>query len=207
MPILRIKKNKNYTYAIWFIEEELDELLKALNTTESEYTEIHNISHINRRKQNIAARLLLNHLAMKKVKLKYAQNGAPYCTEFKHISISHSKNYCAIITSNNNIGVDVQYQKKNISDLQNKFINSDEKLHLNTHNESDKLHFIWCAKEAIYKTLNNPNCSLKEDIYILNLQSNLINSFYKYRAPQCIKYQVEYDKIKNYFIAIAIQKS
>ena len=111
MPILNTQKTKNYTYAIWFIEEELDELLKALNTTASEYTEVHNISHINRRKQNIAARLLLNHLAMKKVKLKYAQNGAPYCTEFKHISISHSKNYCALITSNNNIGIDVQYQK------------------------------------------------------------------------------------------------
>tara|TARA_B100000427_G_scaffold107703_1_gene89321 strand:+ start:199 stop:822 length:624 start_codon:yes stop_codon:yes gene_type:complete len=207
MPILKIKKNKNYTYAIWNIEEDLDELLNALNPTESEHIETHNISHINRRKQNIAARLLLNHLAMKKVKLKYAQNGAPCCKEFKHISISHSKNYCALIVSNNNIGVDIQYQKKNISDLQKKFINTDEELYLNTQNKNEKLHFIWCAKEAIYKTLNNPNCSLKEDIYILNLQSNLINSYYKYRTPKCIQYQVEYDKIKNYFIAIAIQKS
>ena len=56
------------------------------------------------------------------------------------------------------------------------------------------------------KKLNYMNQPLVLKKY-LNLQSNLINSYYKYRAPQCIKYQVEYDKIKNYFIAIAIQKS
>ena len=207
MPIIKIKKHKKYTYAIWDIDEGLDELLNTLNTTESEYTEIHNITHVNRRKQNIAARLLLNHLAIKKVELKYSKNGAPYCDKFKHISISHSKNYCALIISDTNIGIDIQCQKKNIADLQNKFINTVEKPVLNTPNKKEKLHFIWCAKEAIYKTLNNPNCSLKEDIYILNLQSNLTDSYYKYLTPKCIQYQVEYDKIKNYFIAIAIQKS
>ena len=67
MPILNTQKTKNYTYAIWHIDESLDELLSLLNVTEKEYEEINHISHINRRKQNIAARLLLNHLAKKKL--------------------------------------------------------------------------------------------------------------------------------------------
>ena len=205
MSIIKIKKNTEYTLVIWKIEEDMNSLLKQLKPTKQETNEIDRFKNHNRKKQNITSRLILNQLANKKVKLHYSENGIPSCSIFKHISISHSKNYCTVIGSKNNIGIDIQYYKKNILEISPKFINQKEKTTSNGNKET--LHFIWCAKEAIYKTLNNPNCSLKEDIYILNLQSNLINSYYKYRAPQCIKYQVEYDKIKNYFIAIAIQKS
>ena len=207
MPVLDIRKTKNYTYAIWHIEENLDTLLTQLNATSLESQEINNISHLNRKKQNIAARLLLNLLSMKKVKLKYSENGSPYCQQFKHISISHSKNYCTLIISNINTGIDIQYQKKKIVDLQKKFIHLKEKPYLNTQNKNEKLHFIWCAKEAIYKTLNNPSCSFKEDIYVLNSQSNITEAYYKYHTSKCVTYQIDYDKIGNYFIAIATQKS
>ena len=204
MPILKIQKNKNYTYAIWEIEEDLDTLLNMLNTSQSEYTEIHNISHIKRRKQNIAARLLLNHLAGKKVELKYTKNGAPYCKKFKHISISHSKNYCALIISEKNIGIDIQYQKKNIVELQNKFINTIEGIHLKTQNKNEKLHFMWCAKEAIYKTIHNQACSFLKDIHI-DCDQSTMNTIGYYKNSQ--KYQINYSSFKDYFIAIATHVS
>ena len=207
MPILNTQKTKNYTYAIWHIDESLDELLSLLNVTEKEHVETNHISHINRRKQNIAARLLLNHLAKKKIKLKYSKNGAPYCQKFKNISISHSKNYCTLIISGMNIGIDIQCYKKNIAELQNKFIHIKEAHYLNDQNKNETLHFIWCAKEAVYKTLNNPNCSFKEDIYVLHSQRNTTEAYYKYHTAEFVKYQIDYDKIGNYFIAIATQKS
>lgn len=112
MPISSIKKSQGYTYAMWHIEENLDWFLRELNPTQEELQEINRISHIHRKKQNISARLLLNKLAKRKVKLNYLSNGSPYCQHFKNISISHSKDYCILIISDQNIGIDIQYQKK-----------------------------------------------------------------------------------------------
>jgi len=206
MPVVNIKKTENYVYALWQIEENLELLLKKLEATSEELIEINNITHLNRKKQNITARLLLNHLSMTKVKLSYSKHGAPYCPNFKHISISHSKNYCTLITSTQNVGIDIQYQKNNIKELQKKFINTIERSSLTNQHDTKALHLIWCAKEAIYKTLNNPLCSLKEDIYILTL-GRKTRAYYKYGTSQCVQYEIEHDKFKNYFIAIATEIS
>ena len=202
MAITSINKTKYYTYALWQIDESLEDLLSQLKGTKEELKQIHEITHLKRKKQNISARLILNHLSKKKVKLNYLNTGAPCCKQFKHISISHSKNYCAVITSHHEIGIDIQYQKKNITRLHPKFINKTESKSLQNQYTKKDLHLIWCAKEAIYKTLNNPLCSLKDDIYIINLENKTM-AYYNDQNNNRIKYIIDYQTLGNYFIAIA----
>ena len=204
MPIIKIEKKTDYTLVIWKIEEDLNSLLNQLQPTQEELNEIDRFKHNNRKKQNIASRLILNKLANKKVKLHYSEKGVPSCNLFKHISISHSKNYCTITGSHKKIGIDIQYYKNNILDISSKFINQKEKITSNDNIEI--LHFIWCAKEAIYKTLNGINCSFKDNIYVEKIKNKHVTFGYYQNTEKSIKYDVYCKKFKAYFMAIAILK-
>jgi len=203
MPIVKIEKTKYYTYAFWDIQESLSEMMENLKVKKSEIVEIQNIKHVKRKKQNIAARLILNHFAMRKVKLLYLKNGSPYCKNFQHISISHSHNYSAVAISNYSIGIDIQYLKPNIKNLQKKFINKLEERHLNKIDNTSTLHYIWCAKEAIYKNLNL-FCSLKENIYIKELPQSGLGCYKDNNTT--INYNIYWEMFDNYFVAIATKK-
>ena len=132
MPIKKITKTEKYTLVLWKIEERILNLLEQLNPTEQELIEINRFKNTNRKKQNIISRLMLNHLANKKVKLHYSEQGIPSCNSFEHISISHSKDYCVVIISGEKIGIDIQCLKKNILDLSPKFINEKKKKYVKT---------------------------------------------------------------------------
>ncbi|MBF25081.1 MAG: hypothetical protein CMP49_00985 [Flavobacteriales bacterium] len=203
MPFLKRKKTKNYTYGIWKITENIDYLLENLNPSHKELIHINQITHPKRKKQNISARLILNILSNKKTYINYNVNGAPSCVNYNYISISHSHNYCIVITSNQPTGVDIQYQKSNIQKLSKRFINSDELIH--NYQSTNELHFIWCAKEAIYKTINTCSISLKENIYIQPVNKKMTATGYYKNQEVIIDYQINYKQFKNYFIAIAIK--
>ena len=203
MPFLKRKKTKNYTYGIWKITENIDYLLENLNPSHKELIHINQITHPKRKKQNISARLILNILSNKKTYINYNVNGAPSCVNYNYISISHSHNYCIVITSNQPTGVDIQYQKSNIQKLSKRFINSDELIH--NYQSTNELHFIWCAKEAIYKTLNGAVCSFKKNIYIDKQTNTHIEATYR-NGENLIKYNVTCQKIQQYFITIATIK-
>ena len=63
MPIIKTTIAKNYIFTIWEIKEEVEDLLQILNANAIELEEINRIKHLDRKKQNISARILLNHLA------------------------------------------------------------------------------------------------------------------------------------------------
>ena len=160
--------NKNFckhNFHLWHINENLSDLIKILNPSKNELSEINSYKTLKRKKQNICSRILLNIISDKKTILRYNEFGKPYCENFKFISISHSDNFCGIVTSNENIGLDIQKKKPNIEKLSSRFVSSGERL-VKFNNEVDKIHYIWCFKESIYKIVNHPNCSFKNNILI-----------------------------------------
>lgn len=203
MPLIEIEKKNNYSYGIWKITENKEDLLHILNPNIQELKYIDRISNLKRKKQNIGARLILNKLSNKKTPIKYNKLGAPSCVDFNHISISHSHEYCIVITNKQPVGIDIQYKKSNIIEISKKFINSTE---LNNPKKStQELHFIWCAKEAIYKTIDTYPISLKENIYIRPFNKKMNTTGYYKNKEEVIHYKINYKKLENYFIAIAIK--
>jgi len=206
MPLIKRKESEKYTYTLWRIDESLDDLIQQLKPNKEELIAIERFNNIKRKKQNISARLMLNLLSNSKEILSYSKNGKPKSRIFKHISISHSKKYCILLTSNNNIGIDIQYKNPNIEKISDKFLNNIEKHHINKKNNVEEMHFIWCAKESIYKTLNNLPCSFKTNLEIDPVKDNMKTiGYYKHNNTQ-IKYNIEYELLGNYFIGIANQQ-
>ena len=75
--------------------------------------------------------------------------------------------------SEKKIGIDLQKEEQKIIKLKNKFLSKEKEK--NNYSIED-LHFIWTAKEALYKTLNGLTCSIKDNIYI---EKNEKGIFYK----------------------------
>lgn len=207
MPLVKRKESTKYTYAVWKIEESLEELIEQLNPNKQELIEIERFRNIKRKKQNISARLLLNQLSNKKEILYYSKSGKPTSKIFKNISISHSNNYSILIVSENNIGIDIQYRHPNIEKISTKFLNNIELNNLNKDDPINEIHFIWCAKESIYKTLNNLPCSFKKNLEIKPIQDNMTTRGYYKSKNREIQYDIEYELLENYFIGIANKKS
>ena len=200
MPVIKKEKTKTYELLLWEIKESIDSLTKKLNPSKEEVVEINKFKNSKRKKQNIEVRIILNILSNKKTKLSYSDNGVPFCKTFNKISISHSNDYCGVIVSNETIGLDIQYKHENIQKLSKRFVNQNQKFEIT--NDINDLHFIWCSKEAIYKTLNGRYCSFKENIYIQNIKENgWTKGFYK-NGDEIQYYNIYSEIINMYFISI-----
>ena len=136
---------------IWRMDETLRKLLEM---SQHHYDhEIENISNEVRKKERIISRFLLETLVGKKVEVKYADSGKPFC-DGMHFSISHTKNFVAVIVSNKPVGVDIEYKSDRIFRITEKFMHPDELKTLSECSEKQKFALIcWCAKETVYKII------------------------------------------------------
>ena len=82
--------------------------------------------------------------------------------------------------------------------LKNKFLSKEKEK--NNYSIED-LHFIWTAKEALYKTLNGLTCSIKDNIYI----EKKMKKGYFIKNNVKIEYNLESKKINDLYLSIAIK--
>lgn len=77
---------------------------------------------------------------------------------FPDLSISHSKDYAAALTSSTACGIDIQFSAQNLLRVQEKFCSTDEshilQKQLPTLAPLSQLTLIWSAKEAVKKMLS-----------------------------------------------------
>ena len=197
MPIIKIEKTKDYVYGLWEIEETTNELLSKLSPNKFEKKQLEKISHLQRKKQSISAKLILNELSQKKITILYEKQ-IPYCEEHSNISISHSDKYSAVLISTEKIGIDLQKEERKIEHIKTKFLHKTE----NIKYSLKELHYIWTAKEAIYKTIKNERCSFKENVF---LTKNMKNGYYVNESKK-IEFDLEIKKMKKLYLTIAKQK-
>ena len=162
---------------IWRMDETLEEMMEL---TEHHYDhEIEHISNEVRKKERIISRFLLETLVGKKVEVKYADSGKPFC-DGMHFSISHTKNFVAVIVSNKPVGVDIEYKSDRIFRITEKFMHPDELKTLSEYSEKQKFALIcWCAKETVFKIIEENgvdfakmNCKLKSEEVILSYKNS-----------------------------------
>ena len=161
---------------IWRMDETLEELLEM---SQHHYDhEIENISNEVRKKERIISRFLLETLVGRKVEVKYADSGKPFC-DGVHFSISHTRNFVSVIVSNKPVGVDIEYKSDRIFRITEKFMHPDELKTLSEYSEKQKFALIcWCAKETVYKIIEKNgvdfaemNCKVNFDEIILTYKN------------------------------------
>ena len=161
---------------IWRMDETLEELLEM---SQHHYDhEIENISNEVRKKERIISRFLLETLVGKKVEVKYADSGKPFC-DGMHFSISHTKNFVAVIVSNKPVGVDIEYKSDRIFRITEKFMHPDELKTLSEYSEKQKFALIcWCAKETVFKIIEENGV----DFAKMNCKIDSENIFLSYKS-------------------------
>jgi phosphopantetheinyl transferase len=153
---------------VWKIEEDLDTLTGMVTLNAEEKKRYKSFSSNSRKLEFLSVRALLSELIGKEASIVYNKNNKPFIKDgSRFISISHSHKLTAILLSTNEkVGIDLEYMSSNIAAIALKFLNVKEKITKNPENRKYHLYIHWCAKEALYKICDKEGISIRKNITI-----------------------------------------
>ena len=169
MPIYQ-KENPSSSIklGIWKITETEEELFKMLTKIGFDETTIYQTKNNQRLKQWLATRLLLASF-FKNVTILYDEYGKPYLDNNWKISISHSREFVAIILNEqNDCGIDIEKVADKVNKIKHKFLNPLDLIKITC---DEHLTLYWGAKEALYKYYGKKEVLFKENLFIEEFSS------------------------------------
>lgn len=174
MPIYKkIQINQSTTIFVWKVEEDFNWLFRNTQLRDVSLARLEGMKSEIHQRGFLSVRFLLNEAGYTDFDLFYDENGKPNLKDGKHISITHSHNFSAIIVSSENIGIDLELQRDKIVRIAHKFIDFEwNYLKENDENYIRKLTVIWGAKEAKYKMCNSRSLSFKDDMKVEKFDLN-----------------------------------
>lgn len=152
MPLYKtIKPNAKTIVHIWKIEESYDKLFKNIELNERSKVRLSGMKSELHQRGFLSVRYLLKKAGYTDFDLFYNAYGKPLLKDNKHISITHSYQFSAIIISNVDVGIDVEKNRDKIIRIYDRFVNTEVDI-LSDEDLVKQLTVIWGAKEAMYKT-------------------------------------------------------
>ena len=152
MPIYKtITSEGQTTIYIWKIEESFEELREGLSLTENSISRLSGMKSQLHQKGFLSVRRLLKHAGYEDSHLSYNEYGRPFLSDDKHISITHSFEFAAVLISDQEAGIDIEKNREKIVNIQHRFVNT-EVDSLSDEDLVKQLTVIWGAKESMYKT-------------------------------------------------------
>lgn len=144
-------------YIIWKITEAEDELRFSLSHPEYFAEKIANLKPGSRRLLEVLAvrRALKELFYGEEQQVSYDEHGKPSLPDGKpFISISHTQDYAAVITSDVPVGIDIERIGNRVQKVVSHFLKEEELVTLSMYSEQvPALHLAWSAKEAAFKIL------------------------------------------------------
>ncbi len=145
-----------------------DKELLEREATEEELCSVADVVAPSRRRERLAWRALLRELSPA-AEVEYLPSGKPLLHDFqyKHLSVSHCRDYVAVALSLEPCGVDVERLDRNFGRVRSRYMSEWEAL-LSTH--KDWAAVVWCAKEAMYKMAGREGVDFKRDMQIISAE-------------------------------------
>lgn len=207
--------NEFSVLGVWKIEEDINTLLGLVSLDNEEKKKYKSFSSTSRKLEFLSVRSLLAELIGKEAKIVYNKNNKPFLKDgSRFISISHSHNLTAILLSTNEkVGIDLEYMSSNIAAIAFKFLNWREKVTRENENRRYHLYLHWCAKEALYKICDKEGISVRRNITIQpfnveesgeikgHVHTNKINESFDLFYSKYDNYAIVWTK-KNYQITV-----
>ncbi len=184
--------NEYSVLGVWKIEEDVKTLLESVELDANDRKKYKVFASTSRKLEFLSVRALLVELLGKDAKIVYNKNNKPFLKDgSRFISISHSNKLTAILLSTNEkVGIDLEYMSTNIGAIAFKFLNGKEKVTKESEKRRYHLYLHWCAKEALYKICDKEGISIKRNITI---------EPFEVRDSGEIKGKVQTDKINDSF--------
>jgi 4'-phosphopantetheinyl transferase len=153
---------------IWKIEESFDTLSNGIVLTAHCAERVGSMKSDLHRRGFMSVRHLLAEEGYTDYDLFYDKNGKPHLRDGKHISITHSFIFSAIIVSSDaEVGIDIEKQRHKIQKIAHKFTPIEEYRTLaNDDAIMRKLTMVWGAKESLYKSFATPGVSFLQHINV-----------------------------------------
>jgi len=182
--------------ACWKVEESVEELLLMLNNDEELTQQISQFGSEKRKLEFLATRVLLNVVLDDDKRISYFPSGAPYLTDKSfNISIAHTGIYVTIILHpTKKVGIDVEKISDKAVRVKHKFLSENELDFVEESLEKTHLTLLWCAKEALYKIIDNEIIDFVADLHISPFQPYLKGEIQATETctPQQKKYSLHY---------------
>lgn len=167
MPLYKtIKPNNHTTVYVWKIEASFDELSENIPLTDRSEARLLSMRSEIHQRGFLSIRHLLKEAGYTDFDLYYNGNGKPHLKDNKHISITHSFEYSAIIISDVEVGIDIEKNREKIKIIQNKFVNFERWFISEDDDYIEQLTVIWGGKESLYKIYPYGGLTFKNDIDI-----------------------------------------
>jgi 4'-phosphopantetheinyl transferase len=160
--------NEYSVLGVWKIEEDIETLMGQVVLDAAEKKKYKGFRSTSRKLEYLSVRALLGELLGKEAKIVYNKNNKPFIQNGSHfISITHSHRLTAILLSTNEqVGIDLEYMSTNISAFAFKYMNRKEKVTKDLSLRKYHLYIHWCAKEALYKICDKEGISIRNNITI-----------------------------------------
>ncbi len=151
MPLYKkIQHNEHTQILVWEITESKSDLLKGLSLNKHSQRRIDGMKSELHQRGFLSVRHLLRQVGYTDKDLFYTEDGKPHLKNGKHISITHSFTFSAIIISDYEVGIDVEKNREKIIKIAPKFV-ADEYDFMAEENVVEFLTVVWGAKESLFK--------------------------------------------------------
>ena len=169
MPLYKtITPNSQTTVKIWKITESYDELFRPLDLKSNSLERVLGMKSELHQRGFLSVRHLLRDFGYTDQDLYYDENGKPHLKDGKHISITHSFIFSAVIISDVEVGIDIEMQREKIGRIATKFVDYEFQY---LEKESDcyvrRLTVIWGIKESLYKLFATPGMLFREHFLVI----------------------------------------
>jgi 4'-phosphopantetheinyl transferase len=169
MPLHKtINFNATTQILVWKITESYADLLDEVVLNETNHNRLSGMKSVSHQCGFLSVRKLLNESGYDDFDLYYDEFGKPHLKDGRHISITHSHQFSAIIISDQTVGIDIELQREKIIKIAHKF-NDDDFHFLKVEKKEEyirKLTIIWGIKESVFKIRNERGISFKEHIKV-----------------------------------------
>ncbi|GAB1415574.1 hypothetical protein MASR2M117_09800 [Paludibacter sp.] len=191
--------------AIGHVEEDISALINQLKNFEDYRSEYLQIKTDKRRMEFLAARILLNELTGRNVLVEY-RNDKPFLKDNSlFISITHSKDYVAVITHHSfQTGIDLEIRNTRVSNIIGRFLNiREQKLFCL---ENSKIEIAWSAKEALYKIIGNIVRDFAAELEIFQFELNESGVIFVLHTSGSRIYKLRYYQNQIYTLVVCVDK-
>lgn len=170
MPLFKTIPITNGWISIWQILETTEELVCFFSPGELDKEDFTRFTFEKRKTEWLATRVLLKQLIGDSFSITYTDSGKPVLNHpvYHHISITHSREFVAVfIHQDKEIGIDIESQNRNYAPILKKYLSEAELCHTNEDISVPCLY--WCAKEALFKMVEEQGIDFKKQFEILSI--------------------------------------
>ncbi len=191
---------------LWKITEDLSDLYEAAILNEVSHLRLDAMKSEAHKKGFIAVRMLLQSIGYNDFDLYYDSNGKPHLKDGKHISISHSGEFSAIVISEEEVGLDLERLKSKILKIAFRYMEVSHLEGLNEIEQIKKATVIWGIKESIFKIKNEQGISFLDHIFeapfAFDDKQAIATLVYN---NQTEKFSIQFNLIEDYIFVCAFQ--